>query len=422
MASITLKNLVKKYGDGFPAVNDVSLDIADGEFIILVGPSGCGKSTLLRMVVGLEDITSGDLLINGERVNDKAPRDRNLAMVFQNYALYPHLTVFENIAFPLRLAKGKYTDKQIHELVNHAASTLELTEHLDRKPANLSGGQRQRVAMGRAIVRQADAFLFDEPLSNLDAKLRGQMRSEISQMQRRLGVTSLYVTHDQTEAMTLGDRVAVLKKGILQQVASPRELYEQPINLFVAGFIGSPSMNFLPATVEGNVLRTAVGDLTIPQDKADKAAGRDIVLVGLRPEFFEDAKFVDDAKRPHGSEFTAPISHTEWLGNEQYGYIPFHPDPEVKELLDNLAREMDADELRPQIVVTIDAASRIRGGRDAQLWLDTRKVHLFDPQSGENLTRDAEAGAALTEEANTARAEEIAMARENDEVTSGAGF
>ncbi|MCC9197041.1 sn-glycerol-3-phosphate ABC transporter ATP-binding protein UgpC [Arthrobacter sp. zg-Y820] len=419
MASITLKNLVKKYGDGFPAVNDVSLDIADGEFIILVGPSGCGKSTLLRMIVGLEDITSGDLLINGERVNDKAPRDRNLAMVFQNYALYPHLTVFENIAFPLRLNKGKYTDEQVRKLVTDAASTLELTDHLDRKPANLSGGQRQRVAMGRAIVRQADAFLFDEPLSNLDAKLRGQMRSEIAQMQRRLGTTSVYVTHDQTEAMTLGDRVAVLKKGILQQVASPRELYEQPINLFVAGFIGSPSMNFLPATVEGNVLRTAVGDLTIPQDKADKAAGKNIVLVGLRPEFFEDAKFVDEAKRPHGSVFTAPISHTEWLGNEQYGYIPFHPDPEVKELLDNLARDMDADELRPQIVVTLDAASRIRGGRDAELWLDTRKVHLFDPETGDNLTRDAAAGAELTEEANAARAEEIAAAHENDTVGSG---
>ena len=419
MASITLKNLVKKYGDGFPAVNDVSLDIADGEFIILVGPSGCGKSTLLRMIVGLEDITSGDLLINGERVNDKAPRDRNLAMVFQNYALYPHLTVFENIAFPLRLAKGKFSEEQVRKLVNDAAATLELTEHLDRKPANLSGGQRQRVAMGRAIVRQADAFLFDEPLSNLDAKLRGQMRSEISQMQRRLGTTSVYVTHDQTEAMTLGDRVAVLKKGILQQVASPRELYEQPINLFVAGFIGSPSMNFLPGTVEGNVLRTAVGDLTIPQEKADKAAGKDVVLVGLRPEFFEDAKFVDEAKRPHGSIFSAPISHTEWLGNEQYGYIPFHPDPEVKELLDNLAREMDADELRPQIVVTIDAASRIRGGRDAELWLDTRRIHLFDPESGDNLTRDARAGAELTEEANAARAEELAMARQNDAVASG---
>lgn len=413
MASITLNHLVKKYGDGFPAVNDISLDIADGEFIILVGPSGCGKSTLLRMIVGLEDITSGDLLINGERVNDKAPRDRNLAMVFQNYALYPHLTVFENIAFPLRLNKGKYTDEQVKKLVNDAAATLELTEHLDRKPANLSGGQRQRVAMGRAIVRQADAFLFDEPLSNLDAKLRGQMRSEISQMQRRLGVTSIYVTHDQTEAMTLGDRVAVLKKGILQQVASPRELYEQPVNLFVAGFIGSPSMNFLPATIkEGNVLETAVGDIRIPEDKAAKAAGKNVVLVGIRPEFFEDASLVEGDKKAHGSTFKAPITHTEWLGNEQYGYIHFDPTPEVRELLDNLARDMDADELRPQIVVTLDAASRVRGGREAELWLDTRKIHIFDPETGDNLTRDPEAGAELTEEANERRAEEIAMARE----------
>src|SRR4028118_221152 len=246
MAAIEMHNIVKKYGDGFAAVNDVSLDIADGEFIILVGPSGCGKSTLLRMIVGLEDITSGDMVIGGERVNDKAPRDRDLAMVFQNYALYPHLTVYENIAFPLRLAKT-HSEEEIDEKVRRASKTLELDEHLERKPGNLSGGQRQRVAMGRAIVRQAEAFLFDEPLSNLDAKLRGQMRTEISRLQRRLGITTVYVTHDQTEAMTLGDRVAVLRKGLLQQVASPRELYHRPVNMFVAGFIGSPPMNFLPA-------------------------------------------------------------------------------------------------------------------------------------------------------------------------------
>lgn len=414
MASITLKNLVKQYGDGFPAVNDISIDIEDGEFIILVGPSGCGKSTLLRMIVGLEDITSGDLYINGERVNSKAPRDRNLAMVFQNYALYPHLTVFENIAFPLRLAKGRHSEEEVQRLVTEAAATLELTDHLQRKPANLSGGQRQRVAMGRAIVRQADAFLFDEPLSNLDAKLRGQMRSEISQMQRRLGTTSVYVTHDQTEAMTLGDRVAVLKKGELQQIASPRELYEQPVNLFVAGFIGSPSMNFLPATIENGRLQTSLGALDIPADRAAKAAGRKVVLVGVRPEFFEDAKLVDEAKKPHGSTFKATLTHTEWLGNEQYGYINFDPSPEVRELLNNLARDMDADELRPQVVVTLDAASRIRGGRESEIWLDTRKLHLFDPETGENLTRDAEAGAALTAEANEERAEEIASARDAD--------
>ncbi|MFT4469279.1 ABC transporter ATP-binding protein [Arthrobacter sulfonylureivorans] len=419
MASITLQNLVKQYGDGFPAVNDVSIDIEDGEFIILVGPSGCGKSTLLRMIVGLEDITSGDLLIDGQRVNEKAPRDRNLAMVFQNYALYPHLTVFENIAFPLRLAKGKHTEDEIRKLVTDAAKTLELTDHLERKPGNLSGGQRQRVAMGRAIVRQADAFLFDEPLSNLDAKLRGQMRSEISQMQRRLGVTSVYVTHDQTEAMTLGDRVAVLKKGILQQIASPRELYEQPVNLFVAGFIGSPSMNFLPATLEGSVLKTPIGNIPVTEDKARAAEGKRVVLVGLRPEFFEDASLVEEHKKDKGSTFTAELTHTEWLGNEQYGYINFDPDPEVRELLNSLAADMDADELRPQIVVTLDAASRIRGGRSAELWLDTRKMHLFDPETGENLTRDAEAGAALTQEANAARAEEISEAREREASTAG---
>ena len=419
MASITLQNLVKEYGDGFAAVNDVSIDIADGEFIILVGPSGCGKSTLLRMIVGLEDITSGDLLIDGERVNEKAPRDRNLAMVSQNYALYPHLTVFENIAFPLRLAKGKFTEDDIRRRVTDAAKTLELTDHLERKPGNLSGGQRQRVAMGRAIVRQADAFLFDEPLSNLDAKLRGQMRSEISQMQRRLGVTSVYVTHDQTEAMTLGDRVAVLKKGLLQQIASPRELYEQPVNLFVAGFIGSPSMNFLPATLEGNVLKTPIGDIPVSGDRAKAAEGRKVVLAGLRPEFFEDASLVEEHKKDRGSTFTAELTHTEWLGNEQYGYINFDPDPAVRELLNSLASEMDAEELRPQIVVTLDAASRIRGGRSAELWLDTRKMHLFDPETGENLTRDASAGAALTEEANRARAEEIAEAREREASTAG---
>ena len=272
MASIKMNNIVKKYGDGFPAVNDVSLDIADGEFMILVGPSGCGKSTLLRMIVGLEDITSGDMVIGGKRVNDKAPRDRNLSMVFQNYALYPHLTVYENIAFPLRLAK--VSDDEVRRRVSEAADVLELHEHLERKPANLSGGQRQRVAMGRAIVRDADAFLFDEPLSNLDAKLRGQMRTEISRLQRRLGITTVYVTHDQTEAMTLGDRVCVLRKGVLQQVASPRELYEQPVNLFVAGFIGSPPMNFLPASVSGNALQTPFGD-----DRARRGAGEE----GQRP-------------------------------------------------------------------------------------------------------------------------------------------
>jgi len=395
MASIEMKNIVKKYDDGFPAVNDVSLDIADGEFMILVGPSGCGKSTLLRMIVGLEDITSGDMVIGGKRLNDKAPRERNLSMVFQNYALYPHLSVYENIAFPLRLAK--MDDKEIDRRVNEASDLLELKEHLDRKPANLSGGQRQRVAMGRAIVRQAEAFLFDEPLSNLDAKLRGQMRTEISRLQRRLGITTVYVTHDQTEAMTLGDRVAVMRKGILQQVASPRELYEQPVNLFVAGFIGSPPMNFLPATVkDGGALDTPFGAVQLNESQAKAVAGKKLVLMGVRPEYFEDATLVDPAKRDVGSTFTARVDVTEWLGDAQYAYIPFDAPEDVTTKLRDLSRELDSDQLRTQAIVSIDAASRIRQGRDAEFWIDTRKIHCFDPESGDNLTRDAEAGAELT--------------------------
>jgi multiple sugar transport system ATP-binding protein len=410
MASIEMKNIVKEYGDGFQAVNDVSLDIADGEFMILVGPSGCGKSTLLRMIVGLEDITSGDMVIGGKRVNDKAPRDRNLSMVFQNYALYPHLSVYENIAFPLRLAN--MDDAEVKRRVQEASDVLELHEHLERKPANLSGGQRQRVAMGRAIVRQAEAFLFDEPLSNLDAKLRGQMRTEISRLQRRLGITTVYVTHDQTEAMTLGDRVAVLRKGLLQQVASPRELYEQPVNLFVAGFIGSPPMNFLPATVQGDgTLETPFGPFTLDERKAKAVAGKDLVLMGVRPEYFEDASLVEDSKRGDGSVFTARVDVTEWLGDSQYAYIPFDASEEVSNQLRDLSRELDSDQLRTQAIVSIDATSRIREGRDAEFWIDTRKVHCFDPATGDNLTRDAEAGAALTRQVLEDRESDMADRR-----------
>ncbi|WOQ17926.1 sn-glycerol-3-phosphate ABC transporter ATP-binding protein UgpC [Raineyella sp. W15-4] len=411
MAQISLNNLVKTYDDGFTAVKGVSLDIADGEFMILVGPSGCGKSTLLRMIVGLEDITSGDLLIDGKRVNELPPRDRNLSMVFQNYALYPHLTVYENIAFPLRLSKNKIPPAELDRRVRQAADMLDLREHLDRKPANLSGGQRQRVAMGRAIVRQADAFLFDEPLSNLDAKLRGQMRSQIAQLQRRLGTTSVYVTHDQTEAMTLGDRVAVLKKGLLQQVGSPRELYEQPVNLFVAGFIGSPSMNFLPSHVEGDRLVTPIGSLTVPDQVLEAARGKDNVILGVRPEFFEDDTLVDPAVRPYGTTFQATATHTEWLGNEQYGYIDYAPDPKVATLMAELARDLDQDEIPATLVVSLDAASTVRGGRPTRLWVDTRKVHVFDPADGSNLTRDATAGADLTARAEEERVSEIAAAR-----------
>lgn len=386
MASIDMRNIVKQYGDGFPAVNDVSIDVQDGEFMILVGPSGCGKSTLLRMIVGLEDITSGDMMIGDKRVNDLAPRDRNLAMVFQNYALYPHLTVYENIAFPLRLAK--VPNDEVDKLVREASKTLELDEHLERKPANLSGGQRQRVAMGRAIVRQADAFLFDEPLSNLDAKLRGQMRTEIARLQKRLGITTVYVTHDQTEAMTLGHRVAVLKRGFLQQLATPRELYDNPGNLFVAGFIGSPPMNFLPATVEGRMVKLPFGEVEIPREKAEKAQGRGLLLAGIRPENFEDASVKTGPMT--GSTFRAKVEVVEWLGNETYAYIPFEAPPEVEEQLRQLERDLDGESLHTQLVVSLDGASRITEGEEAEIWVDGSKMHLFDAATGENLTVDRE--------------------------------
>jgi multiple sugar transport system ATP-binding protein len=388
MADIQMKNIVKEYGDGFAAVNDVSIDVADGELMILVGPSGCGKSTLLRMIVGLEDITSGDMIIGGDRVNDKAPRDRNLSMVFQNYALYPHLTVYENIAFPLRLKK-QHSDEQIDAKVREVAETLELTEHLERKPANLSGGQRQRVAMGRAIVREAKAFLFDEPLSNLDAKLRGQMRTEISRLQRRLGVTTVYVTHDQTEAMTLGDRVAVLRKGILQQLAAPRELYQQPVNLFVAGFIGSPPMNFLPATVQGDKVELPFVTVDVPEHARGKIPEDKLLIAGIRPEYFADASVIDPEKVAKGATFRATIDVVEWLGSEAYAYMPYEAPAEVASQLAELERELDSEALRTQLIVSLDSASRIKDGDEAELFVDARKMHLFDPTSGDNLTRQA---------------------------------
>src|SRR4051794_28702113 len=291
MAEIQLRGVTKRYPDGTEAVKQVDLDIGDGEFMILVGPSGCGKSTALRMIAGLEDISEGDLVIGGETVNDLPPKDRDIAMVFQNYALYPHMTVRENMGFALKLAK---TDKaEIDSKVEEAARILDLEQHLDRKPANLSGGQRQRVAMGRAIVRDPKAFLMDEPLSNLDAKLRVQMRTEVSRIQNRLGTTTVYVTHDQTEAMTLGDRVAVMRAGIVQQVASPKVLYDDPVNLFVAGVLGPPSMNFLPARLEGDRLKLPFGDAPLPdrlRSRLKAPGGAQDVIVGMRPEHFEDAR------------------------------------------------------------------------------------------------------------------------------------
>src|SRR5271165_4610704 len=298
MAEIVLEHVNKSYANGATAVKDLNITIADGEFLILVGPSGCGKTTTLNMIAGLEDISSGELRIDGERMNEKAPKDRDIAMVFQSYALYPHMTVRQNIAFPLTLAKMKKAE--ITQKVAETAKILDLSEFLDRKPSQLSGGQRQRVAMGRAIVRHPKAFLMDEPLSNLDAKLRVQMRGEIARLQRRLGATTVYVTHDQTEAMTLGDRVVVMHGGIAQQIGTPDELYERPANLFVAGFIGSPAMNFFPATLTPVGLRLPFGEVTLTpqvQEVIKQHPKPETVIVGLRPEHLADAARIDGYQR-----------------------------------------------------------------------------------------------------------------------------
>src|SRR6201988_3264404 len=298
MAEIVLAHVTKSYPDGATAVKDLSLTIAEGEFLILVRPSACGKSTTLNMIAGLEEISSGELRIGGERVNEKAPKDRDIAMVFQSYALYPHMTVRQNIAFPLTLAKMK--KPEIAQKVEDPAKILDLTEVLDRKPSQLSGGQRQRVAMGRAIVRHPKAFLMDEPLSNLDAKLRVQMRGEIARLQRRLGTTTVYVTHDQTEAMTLGDRVVVMHGGVAQQIGTPDELYERPTNLFVAGFIGSPAMNFFPGTLTATGLNLPFGEVTLTPDGQEMIARHpktDNIITGVRPEQLADAAFIDGYQR-----------------------------------------------------------------------------------------------------------------------------
>jgi multiple sugar transport system ATP-binding protein len=385
MAEIALNGISKRFDDGFEAVKDMNLDVSDGEFVILVGPSGCGKSTALRMIAGLEDITEGELRIGDEVVNDQAPKDRDIAMVFQNYALYPHMSVRQNMAFPLKLAG--VPDDEARTKVEEAARILDLEAHLDRKPANLSGGQRQRVAMGRAIVRDPKAFLMDEPLSNLDAKLRVQMRTEVARLQKELNTTTVYVTHDQTEAMTLGDRVAVMRAGVLQQVGSPGELYDHPRNIFVAGFIGSPSMNFLPATVEGDRVKLAIGELPLSDElraEAASAGGRNLVA-GIRPESFEDASLVGDA-RDRGVTFKAKIDLVESMGSEKYVYFEVgHEGVQSKELAE-LAEDAGLAETPSggtgQVVARIEAASEIKRGDEAELWVDATKLHLFDVESG----------------------------------------
>jgi len=390
MAEIVLDHVTKRFPDGALAVKDVNLTIADGEFVILVGPSGCGKSTTLNMIAGLEDISDGQLRIGGEVANDKTPRDRDIGMVFQNYALYPHMTVRENMAFSLKLAKED--PAKIKERVDWAADILDLTPHLDRKPSQLSGGQRQRVAMGRVIVRTPNAFLMDEPLSNLDAKLRVQMRTEVSRLQKRLGTTTVYVTHDQVEAMTLGDRVAVMRGGEIQQVDRPEVLYDHPINLFVAGFIGSPAMNFLAARAKGGVLQTPLGDLKLPAGRARGLDGgeRD-VIIGIRPEHFEDASLIGPDKRGQGATVKAKIDLLESLGSDKFAYFTVEGERATAEHLQELAADagtgdLGAAEEGVQVTARLDAGSEAAEDQELEIWVDLDKLQVFDPDSGENLT------------------------------------
>jgi multiple sugar transport system ATP-binding protein len=393
MAEIQFKEITKRYPDGFEAVKAIDLDIKDGEFMILVGPSGCGKSTALRMIAGLEDITEGDLMIGGERVNDLAPRDRDIAMVFQNYALYPHMTVRDNMGFALKLAK---TDKgEIDKKVSEAAKILDLEQHLERKPANLSGGQRQRVAMGRAIVRDPKVFLMDEPLSNLDAKLRVQMRTQVARIQHQLGTTMVYVTHDQTEAMTLGDRVAVMRAGLIQQVDTPANLYENPKNLFVAGFIGSPSMNFMPGRLEGDVVKTPIGDLPLPDRLRSslqrREAGAREVIVGVRPEHFEDAA-VEQDEHPDRHTFRAKVDVVESMGSELYAYFDIESQGGLESAeLSELAADSGMEDLPShgegqQIVARLSSESKASPGEELELSLDTGALKLFAADTGSSLT------------------------------------
>jgi multiple sugar transport system ATP-binding protein len=384
MATVVLDKVNKVYPNGYHAITDLNLDIGDGEFLVLVGPSGCGKSTALRMIAGLEDISSGEMRIGERVVNDVAPKDRDIAMVFQNYALYPHMTVAENIGFALRLARVPKSEIDLR--VRDAARTLELIDHLDRKPGQLSGGQRQRVAMGRAIVRQPAAFLMDEPLSNLDAKLRVQMRAEIARLQRELGVTTFYVTHDQVEAMTMGDRVAVIKAGILQQVDTPQNLYTRPVNMFVAAFIGSPSMNLFEGVIDktDDGARLHLGDQQVALgpavlDRRHALAdhlGRPIV-VGIRPEDMEDATYADSATMPQ--LIKAKVGLIESLGSEVVVHL----------LLD--ARKVDSGDpdtaqeiasASANAVARFDPRTRARIGDTIAVAVNVANLHFFDPGTG----------------------------------------
>ena len=391
MGAININSVGKIYPNGTRALEDVNIEINDGEFVVLVGPSGCGKTTLLRMVAGLEDITEGEISIADKVVNEIAPKDRDIAMVFQNYALYPHMSVYDNMAFSLKLRK--LPKDEIDQKVKDAAKTLEIDELLERKPKALSGGQRQRVAMGRAIVRNPQAFLMDEPLSNLDAKLRVQMRAELGQLHSQLETTTLYVTHDQVEAMTMGDRVAVIRKGVLQQINTPREIYLYPKNIFVAGFIGSPSMNFVYATVnsssKGIVLKFGEDEILSKDapESLNEYEGQQIVL-GIRPEAFEDSVYAN--KEEFSEEINIEVSLLEQLGSDTY--IHFYKDinpvqtEAIEEILADEGEDISVLGTETKFIARINPNATIGEGQSVNLAIDPTKLHYFDPETGLSIT------------------------------------
>ena len=388
VAAVTFNNVQKQFDDGTVAVDDLNLQISDGEFMVLVGPSGCGKSTALRMVAGLEEITGGELTIGERRVNDLPPGSRDVAMVFQNYALYPHMTVRQNMGFALEMAKVEKAE--IRKRVDDAARILDLTEYLDRKPKALSGGQRQRVAMGRAIVREPAVFLMDEPLSNLDAKLRVQMRASIIQLQHQLTTTMVYVTHDQVEAMTMGDRVAVMRRGVLQQVADPQDLYERPSNLFVAGFIGSPSMNFINVTLEqgpGGRHVARFGNHTLALDLACLAAYpraaefvNQHVILGVRPEHFETGA---TSGLPQDQRIDVAVELSEAMGSETHIHFNVDVPPvSIDGAPTNADEDTVADTSGTRLTARLDGTVRAAAAQTLQVAVRTQFAHLFDPSDG----------------------------------------